>query len=51
MASTILLVREYSYVVLRGKISNSEDSLISVVILCYYGDSNDIFSVGGSVGI
>ena len=51
MASTSPLVREYAYVVLRLKMSNSEDSLTSSIILCHYGNANDLFPVGGLVDI
>jgi hypothetical protein len=51
MASAVPLVREYAYVVLRLKMSNSEDSLTSSIIRCHYGNANDVFPVGGLVDI
>ena len=51
MASTVPLVREYAYVVLRFNMSNSEDLLKSLIILCYYGDTNDVLHVDGLGGI
>ena len=51
MASTVPLVREYAYVVLPLKMTNSEESLTSSITLCHNGNSNDIFHVGGLVDI
>ena len=52
MTSSIFpLVREYAYAVLRKKMNNSEDSLTSSMIRCRYGDTNDVFHVGGLVDI
>ncbi len=51
MASTVPLVREYAFVGLRIKIETQHHSLTSSSILCRYGDTNDVFPIGGLVAI
>ena len=51
MASTIPLVREYAYVVLRLKMGMEQNSWTTSSILCRYGDTNDVFPIGRLVDI
>ena len=51
MASTIPLGLENSYVLLREKMDMQHNSLISSAILCRYGDTNDVFHIGGLADI
>ena len=51
MASTYPLVREYAYVVPRLKMGMHQKSLTSSAILWLYGDTNDVFPIGGLVDI
>jgi hypothetical protein len=47
----VRLVRGYVYIEFRKIMSNSENSITFSVILCYYRDTNDSFSIGGLVDI
>ncbi len=51
MASTYPLGLEYAYVWLREKMDMQHNSSTSSSILCRYGDTNDVFHIGGLVGI
>ena len=51
MVSTVPLVREYAFVELRLKMDMQHNSLTSSVILCRYGDTNDVFPIGGLLAI
>ena len=51
MASTIPLVREYAFVVLRLKMGMEHSSLTSSAIFCRYGSTKDVFPIGGLVDI
>ena len=51
MASTIPLVREYAFVVLRLKMGTEKSSLTSSAIFCRYGSTKDVFPIGGLVDI
>ena len=51
MALTIPLVLEYVYGLLRLKMGTKHSSLTSSSKLCRYGDTNDVFSIGGLVAI
>ena len=51
MASTIPLVREYAYALLREKMVIQQYSLSSSVIHCRYGDTKDVIPIGGLVDI
>ena len=49
MASTVPLVPNYVNVVIRLKIAERVNSLIGTTLLCHYGETNDIFPIGGLV--
>ena len=49
MASSVPLVPNYVYVVIRLKITGSVNSLAYMTLLCHYGETNDIFPIGGLV--
>ncbi len=51
MASTVPLVREYAFVVLRLNMGIEQNSLTSLAIFCRYGSTKDVFHVGGLVDI
>ena len=51
MASTVPLVREYAFVVLHMKMSNATTALTSSAVYCRYGETNDVFPIGGLVRI
>jgi hypothetical protein len=51
MASTLPLGLEYAYVLLRGKMGMHHNFLTSSAMLCRYGDTNDVFPIGGLVDI
>ena len=51
MASAVPLVLEYAYVLFRLKMVMQLNSLTSSTILCRYGDTNDVFPIGGLVNI
>ncbi len=51
MASTIPLVREYAFVVLRWKMGMGQNSLNPSAIFCRYGSTKNVFPIGGVVGI
>jgi hypothetical protein len=49
MASTIPLVPEYVYVIVRLKMSVEDHSCTPAVMVCHYGDTKDVLRVGGLV--
>ena len=50
MASSVPLVPIYIYVVIRLKMAESVDnSLVGRTLLCHYGETNDVFPIGGLV--
>ena len=49
MASTVPLVLEYAFVGLRLKMDIKQNSLTSSAIFCRYGDTNEVFPIGGLV--
>jgi len=49
MASSVPLVPTYFYVVIRLKMAESVNSLVGSTLLCHYGETNDIFPIGGLV--
>ncbi len=49
MASSVPFVPNYVYVVFRLKMAESVNSLVGTTLLCHYGETNDIFSIGGLV--
>ena len=51
MASTVPLVREYAFVILRLKTGTVQSSLTSSAIFCRYGSTKDVFPIGGLVDI
>ncbi len=42
-------VPNYVYVVVRLNMAESVNSLVGTTLLCHYGDTNDIFPIGGLV--
>ncbi len=50
-ASTIPYVRDYVYNVCRLKFTAGIKSLAPSSLFCHYGDTNDVFPIGGSVDI
>ncbi len=51
IASIVLLVREYAFVVLRLKTGIEHNFLTSSAIFCRYGSTKDVFPIGGLVDI
>ena len=49
MASSVPLVLNYLYIVIRLKLAESFNSLVDTPLLCHYGETNDIFPIGGLV--
>jgi len=49
MASSVPLVPNYVYVVIRLKMAESVNSLVGTTLLCHYGETNDIVPNGGLV--
>jgi len=49
MASSVPLVPNYVYVVIRLKMAESVNILVGTTSLCQYGETNDIFPIGGLV--
>ncbi len=49
MASTVPLVPNYVYVVIRLKMAESINSLVGSTVLCHYGETQDVFPIGGLV--
>ena len=49
MASSVPLVPNYVYVVIRLKMAESVNSLVGTTLLCHYGETNDVFPIGGLV--
>jgi len=49
MASSVPLVPNYAYVVIRLRMVESVNSLIDTILLCHYGETNDIFPIGALV--
>ena len=49
MESSIPPVPSYVYVVIRLKMTENVNNLVSTTILCHYGETNDIFPIGGLV--
>ena len=47
MASTVPLVLEYAYILFRFKINMQQNSSTSSATLCRYGDTKDVFPIGG----
>ena len=49
MASSVPLVPNYGYEVIRPKIAESINSLVGSTLLCHYGEMHDIFPISGLV--
>ena len=49
MTSSVPLVPNYVYVVIRVKLAESVSSLVGSTLLCHYGETNNIFPIGGLV--
>ena len=49
MASTVPLVPNYVYVVIRPKMAENINSLVGSTLLCHYGETHDVFPIGGLV--
>ena len=49
MASSVPMVPNYGYIVIRLKIGKSANSLVGTTLLCHYGETNNIFPIGGFV--
>ena len=49
MASIAPLVPEYVYIAVRVKMHVKYNSLISAMVVCNYGDTNDVLLIGGLV--
>ena len=49
MESSVPLVPNYVYVVIRLKMVERVNSLIGTTLLCHYRETNDIFPIGGLV--
>ena len=49
MVSSVPLVPNYIYVVIRLKVAESVNSLVGTTLLCHYGEKNDIFPIVGLV--
>ncbi len=50
-SSAVPFVREYVYIVCRLKFTNDVKCLTPSSLFCHYGETNDIFPVGGLVDI
>jgi len=51
MASAVPSAIEYVYIIVRLKFTEDITSLAPSSLFCHYCDSNDVFSIGGLVGI
>jgi hypothetical protein len=49
MTSSIPLVPNYVYVVIRLKMAEIMNSLVGTTLLCHYKETNDVFPIGGLV--
>ena len=47
MASSVPLVPNYVYIVIRLKVAEGVNRLVGKTLLCHYGETNDIFPIGG----
>ncbi len=51
MASKITFVRGYAFIIVRLKFTEDIKSLAPNSLFCHYGDTNDVFPIGGIVDI
>ena len=49
MASSVPRVPNYVYVVIRLKMAKSMNSLVGSTLICHYGETHDVFPIGGLV--
>jgi len=49
MASSVSMVPNYIYVMIRLQMAESVNSLVGMILLCHYGETNNIFPIGGIV--
>ena len=49
MASSVPLIPNCVYVVIRHKMAESVNSLVGTTLLCHYGETSDILPIGGLV--
>ena len=49
MASSVPLVPNYVYVVIRPKMAENTNSLVGSTLLCHYDETHDVFPIGGLV--
>ena len=49
MASSVPMVPNYVYVVIRLKMTEIVNSLVGSTLYCHYGETNDIYPIGGLV--
>jgi len=49
MASSVPLVPNYVYVAIRLKMAENINSLVGSTLLCHYGETHDVFPIGGLV--
>jgi hypothetical protein len=49
MTSSVTPIPNHVYVVIRLKMVESVNSLVGTTLLCHYGETNDVFLVGGLV--
>ena len=47
MASSVPPIPNYFYVVIRLKKAESINSLVRTTLLCHYGETQDVFPIGG----
>jgi hypothetical protein len=51
VSSTVPSVRDYVYIICRLKFTEDIKSLAPSSLFCHYGDTNDVFPIGGLVDI
>jgi len=51
MASAVPSVHDYVFLIVRLKSTENVKSLYPSSLFCHYDDSNDVFPIGGLVGI
>ena len=49
MASSVPLVSDYVYGVIRLKMTKSVNSLVGTILFCHYGETNNLFPICGIV--
>jgi hypothetical protein len=51
MSSTVPSIRDYVYIICRLKFTEDIKSLAPSSLFCHYGETNDVFPIGGLVDI